>query len=131
MRKIILLLLLLSQIVSAKAKTPKKITNIRKPSQQEGVTLYGEAISEDYPMDQMDPSLKRPTEPQREVLNPAQTSFVLSKAQLFTETQNWDHLEKDILIVRTKKYSLNELKNYYPQIQPNKLLQLKTILLGK
>lgn len=128
--KLFLFICLIPFLTLAKQKPQKKDT-LRKPSQQESVTLYGEAISDDYPIDQFNHRLNSPDDVKKEVLNPAERSFVISKAQLFAETQSWDHLEKDILLLRAKKYSFEELKRFYPRINPVKLNQLQQILSGK
>lgn len=128
--KLFLFICLIPFLTHAKQKPPKKDT-LRKPSQQESLTLYGEAISDDYPIDQFNNTLNAPDNIKKEILNPAERSFVISKAQLYAETQSWDHLEKDILILRAKKYSFEELKKIYPRINPVKLNQLQQILSGK
>jgi hypothetical protein len=104
-------------------------TSNKKDDQSIGVTLY----SEDYPAEYLHKEVFEVSPPTQgtAVLGPTRRQEVLNKAQLAAATSTWDHLEKDILILRASKNSIEELKKKYPRLPKQNLLKLQQLLQGQ
>jgi hypothetical protein len=53
---------------------------------------------------------------------------LLEQSDLVVETRDYDELDKDMLIVRSKNNSLNSMVKKYPKIPKEKLLKLQQSL---
>ncbi|WP_220128745.1 hypothetical protein [Bdellovibrio sp. KM01] len=103
--------------------TEKKKDEKRKPSQTFNYTVY----SEDFPKEQLDGPVNA-SQQEAAVLNPGQRDMYLSQAGLIKYVASWDHLEKDILVLRASKNSLAILRSKYPTLPPASLQQLQILL---
>lgn len=92
----------------------------RKPTQDINYSVF----SDQYPKEQ----LGNIESEESAVLNPAQRERILATANLLRHTNTWDHLEKDILILRASKNSLEDLQRKYPKIPAVQLQQLRILL---
>ncbi|QDK46357.1 hypothetical protein DOM22_14870 [Bdellovibrio sp. ZAP7] len=116
------ILSLLSLTAFAKS-TEKKKDEKRKPSQTFNYTVY----SEDFPQDQLDGPVNGSSQ-EAAVLNPGQRDVILGRAGLTNYVASWDHLEKDILVLRASKNSFEVLRSKYPKLPPAALQQLQLLL---
>jgi len=63
-----------------------------------------------------------------EFISRSQRIKIIETANLSTETQKMDELEKDMLILRAQKSNLKQLQIHYPEISPEKLEKIQTQL---
>lgn len=64
--------------------------------------------------------------PQPKLLEPFQRDKLFEDVGLVENTSNWDHLERDLLVVNVQTLSKKELQKKYPKIPIKKLFKLKT-----
>jgi hypothetical protein len=81
-------------------------------------------FAEKYQIDQS----RAPTDRDVELPTPKARDEILNSAQLTKYVLKWDDLERDILYRRARRYDLAGLQNYYPDIPPQNLQQLKSII---
>lgn len=93
----------------------------RKPNQDINYSVF----SEDYPKEQLSGTTDAE---ESAILNPAERERILATTNLHRFTKGWDHLEKDILILRASKNSLPMLQQKYPKLPGAQLQQLQNLL---
>ena len=125
-RHILIVPVVLLLSLSSLAKTPsstKTKDDKRKPNQEINYTVY----SENYPKDQLGGPVNATTQ-ETAVLNPGHRDMLLSQAGLTKHVGSWDHLDKDMLILRASKKSLPTLRTQYPILPAGSLAQLQSLL---
>lgn len=58
-------------------------------------------------------------------------TFLLEKADLQEEIGSFDELDRDLLVMRARNLSIENLGVQYPALPPEKLLKLKQLVGGK
>ena len=59
---------------------------------------------------------------------PRERDSILRQADLAKEVQPWDHLDRDLLLLKAAHFSKEELRVAYPQIPEEKLDRLQSLI---
>lgn len=92
-----------------------------------------QVLNQDYPKDYFDESsfnVQGATK-KFQILKPNERSLVFKKAALIKQTKNWDHLLKDLLVLRAQNNTLDQLCLMYPELDRSSLSKLQSELKPK
>lgn len=59
---------------------------------------------------------------------PRERDSILRQADLAQEVQQWDHLDRDLLLLKAAHFNREELRVAYPQIPEEKLDRLQSLI---
>lgn len=96
--------------------------NKRKPNQEINYNTFSQV----YPSDQLQGSVNQKNE--TEIISAKKRDEILYQADLKSTTSSWDHLEKDILILRATNNTFPVFRKKYPLIAEDKLYQLYLVV---
>lgn len=123
-----LILIVLPQYSQSATKTKKRI-----PANTNGINL--QVLDEDFDASSWEKEgyiVKQKLEvPSTESPNPRQRDLIFRNAGLFELIAGWDHLDKDLLYLRAKHKSLEQLQEQYPQMPLSALEKLILLLKGE
>lgn len=81
-----------------------------------------ETKSPNFPTEKLDPKIYTvKTSSESEILPPEQRDKIFEKARVTEYVEKMDHLDKDLLLLRSKNLELKDFQSKYPHI-PAKLL---------
>jgi hypothetical protein len=60
--------------------------------------------------------------------SPAERTQWIKGADLTHQTQNWDELDQDLLIMRAHRYDTEKLRSSYPNLPSSKLMVLQNLI---
>ena len=105
-------------------KKPAIINKKRIPAENTGKIIMTPAEegleTEDFNND--DYSIQeQPSSYNNETVNKKIREKILIKSGVSKFTSQWDHLEKDIFILRAKNYNFEQFRSFYPQIPEQNL----------